>query len=80
MCFDTRNYVYTISYDLLLDNYDDVMNKVCYAVISKNYVYISYYFIHLSLHMCRYKLMCFDTRNFVYTILYNLLLLTSCIH
>ena len=63
MCFDTRNYVYTISYDLLLltsfnllDKYPGVMNKVCYAVIIKKYVDISYYFIHSSLlHICRNK-------------------------
>ena len=56
-------------------------NSMYYSVIIKKYVYIPYYYIHLSLlYMYGNKLMYFDIRNYVYTICNDLLVFTSYIY
>ena len=61
MYFDTRIYLYTMKYNLLvfkylLDKYHAIMTIVYDAVIITKSVYIPYYLIHLSLlHMFGYK-------------------------
>ena len=62
MCFDTRNYLSTIRYNLLVFSIgiftresQSFMNIVCYAMIIQKITYIPRNVIHLSLlYICTY--------------------------
>ena len=58
-----------------------IMNIVYYAMITKKTTYIPWNVIHLFLlYICRYKQMCYDTRNYLSTIRYDLLIFTGYIY
>ena len=84
LCFDTKIYVYSIGHymiNILYFKNHGMAKNLYYAVLIKKYVYIPYYFIHLSLlYMCEYNKLCFDTRIYLSTMKYNLLVFTTCIY
>ena len=59
LCFDTKIYVYSIGHymiNILYFKNHGMAKNLYYAVLIKKYVYIPYYFIHLSLlYMFGYK-------------------------
>ena len=88
MCFDTRNYLSTIGYDLLMFTryiYQKKLHFHEYSMLccddQKDYIYSMkcYTFIY-PIYICRYKHMCFHTKNYLSITRYDLSMFTRYIY